>query len=803
MRILSKARLSFASVLGGVAVAGLASPASAKEPAAAAPASQSESGTGGLEEIVVTAIRRSQALQDVPMTVDVATGEQLQKLNLFDFKDVQQLAPGLDITNNDGRTNSATLRGVAFNPDQGTSPAVDVYINEVPVDAQTAFTAVYDVAQMEVLRGTQGVFRGRTAPAGAITLTTRRPNLSDVEGYAQATDSDRDGGNFQGAISLPLLKDKVAVRFAALYDRNELNNVRDVNRNDNSFSRTKSGRISLAASPVSDLNVLLTYQYLDAKNIQYPQVFGPGNQPSLFDPARSGPPATVDDRIALAEGPEQFQNLSRLLTVSADWQLGNYTLSFNGGRQNSLLRYARDQDPGNAIPGYQTVQLGKIPYFVTTGELRLATNNNPFWNYSAGVIYLRQTGVTTIAQPSDQFLANPAPPTPFPASFGLFIPINVGVAVPVDSRTISPGFTSSFQLTQALKFEVGLRYNLYKIKQQSYLSLSSPGNPALFIPPFTQPTFGTVQPPNDQRDDHSITGGANLTYKVSNDISTYLAYGHSYRSGSAQVGLSVQLDQSLVVTRPEKSNAVELGVKTNLTRNISLNADVFYQKFDGYISRNTDGVNYSSKRDGVIDGGFVFNFNADATVKGAEVTLSSQVTPDWKVQGNLSYAHARYDNALVPCNDFNGTGVPNTIGLPRVPVGQQVSYCRINDRLGEVPDVSLSLNSEYHFQLGALEPFVRGLFTYRPSFYSSQVNYDYSSRTILNLFGGLRGPLGSGQWEVSAFAKNVFDQHRITHISLGNNITPTINGAPFDAGNRGVVTTLPREIGVTLSYTFY
>src|SRR6185369_7315700 len=145
-------------------VAGLASPASAKEPAAAAPASQSESGTGGLEEIVVTAIRRSQALQDVPMTVDVATGEQLQKLNLFDFKDVQQLAPGLDITNNDGRTNSATLRGVAFNPDQGTSPAVDVYINEVPVDAQTAFTAVYDVAQMEVLRGTQGVFRGRTAP---------------------------------------------------------------------------------------------------------------------------------------------------------------------------------------------------------------------------------------------------------------------------------------------------------------------------------------------------------------------------------------------------------------------------------------------------------------------------------------------------------------------------------------------------------------------------------------------------------------------------------------------------------------
>jgi iron complex outermembrane receptor protein len=801
MRIASKGRLSFASMLGGVAVAGLPAPAGAEEPAAVA-AAEPISGEPGLQEIVVTATRRSQALQDVPMTVDVATGEQLQRLNLFDFKDVQQLAPGLEITNFDGRSNSATLRGVTFNPDQGTSPAVDVYINEVPVDAQTAFTAIYDVQQIEVLRGTQGAFRGRTAPAGAITLTTRRPNLTDVEGYAQATGSDLDGSNFQGAISLPVLKDKVAVRFAALYDKNRLNDIWDVNRDASSGSRTKSGRFSIAVSPVPGLNALMTYQYLDALNTQYPQVFGPGNQPSLLDPTRSGPPATIEDRIGVAEGPEQFENLSRLLTVAADWQLGNYIVSFNGGRQNSLLTFTRDLDPGNAVPGYQGLQAGRTPYFVTTGELRLSTNNNPFWNYSAGVIYLRQTGLTAIGQQAYQFLANTVPPTPFPYSFGLNIPINVGIQVPVDSRTISPGFSTSLQLTQALKFEAGARYNTYKNKQQSYLDVSSPGNPALFIPPFTQPTVGTILPPNDQRDDHSITGGANLSYKVNDDISTYLAYGHSYRSGVSQVGLSVQLDQNLIVTRPEKSNSVELGVKTNLTHNIILNADVFYQKFNGYISRDTDTVVYSSKRDGVVDGSFAFNFNSDATVKGVELTMDSLITPNWNFEGSVSYARARFDNGLIPCNDFNGSGVPNSSGTPAVPVGQQVSYCRTNDRLGEVPDFSLSLNSEYHFQLGAIQPFVRGLFTLRPSFYSSQVNYDYPSRNLLNLFGGFRGPLGGGQWEVAAFAKNVFDQHRITHISLGNNNQATINGAPFDAGNRGVNTTLPREVGVTLSYTF-
>jgi len=99
-------------------------------------------------EIVVTAQRRSESLQKVPIAVDVATGEQIQKLNLFDFRDVQQLSPGLDISNNDGRSNVATLRGITFNPDSGSAPSVNVYINDIQVDPQVAFTAIYDVAQI-------------------------------------------------------------------------------------------------------------------------------------------------------------------------------------------------------------------------------------------------------------------------------------------------------------------------------------------------------------------------------------------------------------------------------------------------------------------------------------------------------------------------------------------------------------------------------------------------------------------------------------------------------------------------------
>jgi iron complex outermembrane receptor protein len=131
----------------------------------AAEAQQQAPAPASANEIIVTATRQEQTLQDTPMAVDVVTSDTITKLNVFDAKEIQNLSPGLQLTNNDGRSNVATLRGVTFDPDSGSSPAVEIFLNEVPTDAQTVFTAIYDVGQIEVLRGPQGLFRGRTSPA--------------------------------------------------------------------------------------------------------------------------------------------------------------------------------------------------------------------------------------------------------------------------------------------------------------------------------------------------------------------------------------------------------------------------------------------------------------------------------------------------------------------------------------------------------------------------------------------------------------------------------------------------------------
>jgi iron complex outermembrane receptor protein len=323
--------------------------------AAAQQASPTGEDANVLTEIVVTAQRRAESLQDVPMSVDVATGEQIERLNIFDAKDVQQLSPGLQLQNNDGRSNTATLRGISFNPDQGTSPAVDLYLNEAPVDAQTAFTAIYDIEQIEVLRGPQGALRGRTSPAGAITFRTRRANLDEFEGYVQGTYSDAAAWNVQGGVSIPIVPGKFAMRVAALTDGNRGNQVYNIPQGQYSRSRTESARVSFQFEPSDNITANLTYQYLDAKNRQFAQVFGPGAVPTspLFGPAPpSGPPLTVEDYASVQEGPAQFDNESQFINFNLDWDLGPATLTLIASHQDTLLIQSRDQDPNNAIPGY-------------------------------------------------------------------------------------------------------------------------------------------------------------------------------------------------------------------------------------------------------------------------------------------------------------------------------------------------------------------------------------------------------------------------------------------------------------------
>ena len=782
--------------------------------------------------IIVTATRRNELLKDVAMSVDVATGEDLEKLNIFDAKDIQQLSPGLELTNNSGRNNTTTLRGITFDPDQGTGPAVQVYFNEIPADAQTVYTAIYDIQQIEVLRGPQGLLRGLSAPAGAITFATRKPSFDEIEGYAQATATTRGGYNVQGGISLPF-SETVSLRLATVVDGNRVNHVRNVNLgNDRSFGRTESFRATLGIQPSDAFSAYLTYQYLTADTTQYQQVVGTGNTPSyqIFPfigvplpltpdtTERSGPPLTASDYGAVAEAPFRNQNNTHLINLQASYDFGPATLSFVGAHQYTKLRFARDSDPGNAVPNYADMSTGVIPNKVDTAELRLTSNNDEGFGWGIGAFYTKRTGTTVINQGADSFFF-PTSVVNTPPILGSlpYLPISTNVVVPVDSQTWS--FNGNVRYKSGpFKFEGGIRYTIDKGVQTATITVASPGNALFGVPAFNVVQDG-VPAALARNKDTPWTGGANITYEISPEMNVYAAYGHSYRGGSTGVAVPVGLTDDLIRTNGETSDSYEIGFKGSvLNRRLNFNAAAFYQELDGYLSRFT-GINYNCPEifgscfssppappiNNATDtpstnGTFDFNYNADAKIKGVELSLEGRVTRNWALGISASYVRARFDNATVPCNDFAGTGVPNQNGPARITGTGNVSYCRTNGRIAEIPDFNLTANTEVRAEMGSLTPYLRALFTYRPGFTSEQVAYNYRSRELLNVFVGLRSE--DAGWDVNLFVRNLLGQNRITNISGGNATRGTSAGLPYDSGYRIVNVMAPREFGLTASYKF-
>lgn len=768
-------------------------------------------------EIIVTATRQAQKLQDVAMTVNVATGEQLEKFKIFDVKDVQQLAPGLELTNTTGRNNTTTLRGISFDPDAGTSPAVQVYFNEIPTDAQTVYTAIYDVQQIEVLRGPQGLLRGLSAPAGAITIATRRPNFDKPEGYAQISGTTRAGYNAQMGASLPFA-DKFAVRVAALVDGNRLNNVYNVTRGERSKSTTESARITLGWKPNDNFTGYLTYQYLEADNRQFQQVFGAGNNPysqyftipvpdvgdlpaqlaGVFIPdttVQSGPALTPGDYAAVQDGVFRNINKSHIVNLNLDYDLGGATLAFVGAHQFSKLEIKRDLDVTNALPGYVQYSNVVTPYKVDTAELRLTSNNTEGFGWGVGAFYTKQTGTTVVNQDASQFFYSVNPNTIVNIPFTpIFLPNTLGIAtrvnVPVNNQTWS--FNANLRYRSGpLSVEGGVRYSIIKSVQTTQLTLSGAVNsgPTEIIPLALQ-----------RSTDKPVTGGVNISYEITPNLNVFAAYGHSFRAGSTGVAVPAGISNDLIRTNPEKSDSFEAGFKGTLfDRRVNYSVSGYYQKIDNFLSRFTD-IYYNAPAAEPSTGFFDFNYNTDATIKGVEASFDGRVSDNWDLGVSAAYTKARFDNARVPCTDFAGTGVPNRTGAPAVTGTGNVSYCVVNGRLAEVPDFSLTANTELRLPFGSVTPFVRALFTYRPGFDSERAQYTYQSRELLNMFVGVR--TNDGKWELDVFARNLLDQRRITNRGLGNGTVNSLIAGTFNSGFSQVSMTNPREFGATLKFNW-
>lgn len=795
MRISFARGLRFGALLASVSV----SAAAFAQDSAAQP--EGEEAASG--EIIVTAQRRSESLQKVPMAVTVASGEELKKLVLTDFKDVQQLSPGLEMSNSDGRRNVATIRGISFEPDTGSDPAVDIYFNDIAVDAQTVFGAIYDVGQIEVLRGPQGIFRGRTSPAGAITLATKRANLNEIEGYIQGSATTRDAINAQGGVSLPLVPGVLALRVAGLVDFNRGGSVTRLDGKESS-NKTMSGRVSFAYSPSDRFRANLMYQYFYSDLSPFQAVFGPGNKPYalLGDMTSTGPVVSIDDRRALGTSTPRFINTTHLITLDTELELtDSIKWSVNAGYQitNQKQNYP-NLNTEVAVPGYVAKTRLTLPPKTLTIDTRISSDGAGSIDWMVGGYWQQFNSVSTIySSDSDLFNGfafaplNPAVAPPTNAVSDLVIPIRKDAYALFGSVRVN--------VSDALRIEAGLRYNWFTFDQQSIFSYCLPDFG--FCPVNNLPAYGANLA---KRSNKALTGGASISYDVTPDVTTYVSYGRSYRAPAAQNGaaLSGITDPTLLLSRPETSDAFEAGIKAKMLDgrlNVALSG--FYQKYKDYVAYMPS-LNARDFQGSITS--IPTAINGDAVSKGIEFQVSGKVSDNFDLGISGSYVDANYDNATVPCNQTTATGAAF------IPAGQNVATCLRNDRIAQVPKFTASFNGEVRLPTGNITPFGRWLVNYRPGFNSLQDNYQYQDIVNVNLYLGIRGE--DEKWEVSVFAKNLLDQARATIVSsqqlqqsIGVVLDPAtfaplsgVAGAPILSGYRSAVITPPREFGLTARF---
>jgi iron complex outermembrane receptor protein len=251
-------RLCGKSILLGSASIMAAGAAHAQSAPQADAAASAGSGYG---DIVVTARRREESIQRVPVAVTAVTSEQIAERGIQTTEDLQKLVPGV-IFSGAGGSESPTffIRGQGRDVIGAALPSVITYFNEVPLNARGSTIPTFDVANVQVLKGPQGTLFGRNTTGGAVLYYSQKPTY-DFGGYAQATLGDYSWHALEGAVNVPLIADKLAVRVAgqytsrAGYTKDMTGNRDPDNLNNHAF------RVSVLAEPVEGLKNTTVFDY--------------------------------------------------------------------------------------------------------------------------------------------------------------------------------------------------------------------------------------------------------------------------------------------------------------------------------------------------------------------------------------------------------------------------------------------------------------------------------------------------------------------------------------------------------------
>lgn len=713
-----------------------------------------------LEEIVVTARKREQNLQEVSISITAFTSKRIQEMNLLNAQDISWMTPGLYASGSVGNLNPMyTLRGIGLNDFfTNNNPTVGLYLDEVvqPFSPMMGFQ-MFDLERVEVLKGPQGTLYGRNTTGGAINFISRRPG-EELNGYLRAGYGEFDRVEAEGAIGGPIAEN-LGGRLAFLTTQQSDGWMR------NTVTGKKVGEIDQVAvrgilqwQPADNFGIEFIGRYAEDNSDTYLRehvgfaeapfstsscasaIAGrrdEGNCVSFlgfFDP-------NADDRYTHSNSSIHGNDIDADalgLTLKMDWNIGDMTLTSVTGYSEFDRVYSEDAD-GTPFAMIDVVSYNDGTTF--SQELRLSGIMSRI-EWVLG-------GFFSDDEMSFYFLQD--------LRQHLFLSV-VDTDWKQESSSIALFGHVNFALANRLSLVGGLRYTYEDKKIRYDASDLDPFGTTQFLPP-------TVSGYRDRISNNEVSGQAGLDFQVTDDILTYFTFNRGFKTGGYKGAIAFSQAEVEPFTQ-ETVHAYEAGIKSTWANGkVRFNAAAYFsdwEDFQAFVNEIRSGVPV-----------IVLTNAGDAEIYGIEADLLLHPTDGLDIQATINWM----DTEITKYNTIPGTADAT------------------GNNLANAPDLMFNGLFRYEFPLAnsGFNAYISSDLIYRDRVYYSLANRGQASQGSNWLWNGRVGVISQdGTWEASVWGKNLTDEAYVKQ-SYDN------TGGIFPSQN---FIGEPRTYGVSVQYNF-
>jgi|TARA_B110000971_G_scaffold214433_1_gene246494 iron complex outermembrane receptor protein len=702
-----------------------------------------ESSTLVFEEVLVTAEKRSESLQDLSQAITVLDGDDLDTQQISSFVDLSAIAPGVNIAKNEGFKTVITIRGVGNEANQNAiaNPSVSYHLDGIYVASPFALqTDFLDLERIEVLRGPQGTLFGQNSTGGAINVITQAPTVDDSFGKADLTLGDYGLVKARAAYNLPL-SDSLAVRASIISNSRDGFTDNLTLGQDLDDANSVSARVRVLYEPRENFRANFTAQIFDEDR-------NGAAQKGLLDPTPNARELRQDSRA-------DYELTSELYSVVLEWDLEAFSIKSLTSYQNDDVLINRDNDrndlavlaPFAQLPSVYVPETNKQK--TVTQEINLISGDPLFgkMDWVAGVFYLNTEVEISIRELLDFNFNGTFDPYTLDQVFAFDDDAEIGFISDSkperDSTSIYGQGTWNFNDEWRAVF--GLRYT----EDEVYSAVTN--------------FFGRTGTDIIEMDSEKVTGRLVLEHDFNDSTMGFASYTRGFKPGGSNLTYGLESVVAPVVVLPtfdeEIVDAFEVGLKTDLADGrVRLNAAAFFYDYEGLQYQATDPE--------VFQGG-VGNI-PESEIFGAELELSAFLSDSVILDVRLAWLdteitadHLALDNVQSEAAGNALIGQGFNLFSDQIQVARSAAVQNVNgNELAKTPEFTgnIALNWNKNITAGEVNSSLQ--YTYRGEFkhriFNNAVTDTVPSYDVIDLIVGFR-PEGK-DWRVELIAKNLTDE---------------------------------------------